>query len=98
MMIYFDIMPSLELLSDQEFGQLMRGILLYGLEGTEPDFRSHLHMEMVWKMIRPRLDKDRQHYEAIVNRRRYAAAVRWEREMEKEDAALQMDAPDAKGT
>ena len=74
-MLYFDIRPCLARLTMDEQGQLFRAILDYGEKGIEPDFRYGLGI--AWDFIKPRLERDRERYEEISEKRRRAARQRW---------------------
>ena len=74
-MIYFDIRKTVERLSDKNAGILLRAMLEYGEDGTEPQLPSQLYL--IWPMIRMRLDADDARYNQLHYKRRYAAHVRW---------------------
>ena len=74
-MIYFDIRACLGRLTMDERGQLFSAILDYGEEGIEPDFEYGLGI--VWELIKPRLERDRERYREICEKRRRAARRRW---------------------
>jgi len=79
-MLYFEIRPCLERLSMDQQGQLFRAILDYGEWGVEPDFQYMLGI--AWDFIKPRLDRDREHYEEVCEKRRQAILSRWENKQE----------------
>lgn len=81
-MIYFDVAPTLKLLSDKQAASLFRGILEYGQYGVVPELTGKA--QAVWPMLQNRLDRDAQKYEKTVLRRQYSAYVRWERESGRE--------------
>lgn len=56
-MLYFDNFKILDMLSDMEAGILFRGIMEYAEHGVLPEFEER-GLEMVWYMIRPRIDHD----------------------------------------
>lgn len=74
-MLYFEIRPCLERLTMDEQGRLFNAILDYGEEGIEPNFDYMLGI--AWDFIKPRLDRDREHYEEICEKRRQAIQSRW---------------------
>jgi len=74
-MLYFEIRPCLERLSMDQQGQLFRAILDYGEWGVEPDFQYMLGI--AWDFIKPRLDRDKEHYEERVRQCEEAARKRW---------------------
>ena len=77
-MLYFDIRPCLARLTMDEQGQLFNAILNYGEDGIEPDFDYMLGI--AWDFIKPRLERDRERYEEVCEKRRQAAQARWEQE------------------
>lgn len=74
-MIYFEIKDTVERLSDKNAGILLRAILEYGANGTEPELPNQLYL--IWPLIRMRLDNDDARYHQLHYKRRYAAHVRW---------------------
>lgn len=89
-MLYFDIRPSLNRLSDGEKGRLFEAILDYGQHGVLPDFDGVLGI--AWDFIQPKLDRDRERYEEIAQKRADAARVRWEKEPDHANACFAMQA------
>ena len=82
-MFYFDIRPSLARLTMEEQGRLFRAILDYGEEGIEPNFQYGLGI--VWDFVKPRLDRDKERYQEISEKRRRAACRRWGWDVDEED-------------
>ena len=75
-MLYFEIRPCLARLTLDQQGQLFNAILDYGELGIEPNFDYMLGV--AWDFIKPRLDRDREHYEDVCEKRRQAILNRWE--------------------
>lgn len=73
-MIYFDTAPALELMKDAERGKMFSAILEYGQYGTQPKFTGNL--EIVWAMIKPRIDADNGRYIIAKQKNRYATYIR----------------------
>lgn len=73
-MIYFDILGPLRVLSDEEKGQLFLAMLEYGQYGTAPQFEGML--ALAWGFVKPKLDKDEEEYKMSVLRRKYATFCR----------------------
>lgn len=77
-MIYFEIIPVLSEMTDQQVGQFFRAALLYARDGVKPEFTDSA-LRMVWPMVQARLDADGERYTAVstVNsaKRRYAGYV-----------------------
>ncbi len=74
-MLYFELRPCLKRLSDGEKGRLLAASLDYGEEGTEPTLEGMA--ALAWDFIRPRIDRDADHYREICERNRLAAGKRW---------------------
>ncbi len=86
-MIYFDIRPTIERLSDRDAGLLFRAILAYSQDGTVPDLPNRL--ALVWPLVQMRLDADTKQYEKKVVKRRYAAYVRWAKRHEEQPMSFE---------
>ena len=76
-MFYFDLRPCLERFTLEEQGALFQAILDYGELGLAPGFTGALGV--AWDFIRPRLDRDRERYAEISEKRTQAVRSRWER-------------------
>ena len=59
----------LEGLTHQQAGQAIVSILTYGATGAVPDFTDPT-LQMVWRLVQPRLDRDRERYRQKVERSR----------------------------
>lgn len=81
--IYFDLLEDLADFSDEEAGQLLRALLLYGTTGEVPCF-SDRGMKAVWRKIQAWADRDSQKYDRAVLQRRYAVYCRKMRQEEQE--------------
>lgn len=75
-LIYFDVVGCLELLTDEECGALMKGMLRYAMTGTEPALEGSA-LAMAWCILKPRVDADRAAYERKVEKAQAAALARW---------------------
>ncbi len=73
-MVYFDIMEPLAVLSDAERGRFFTAMLDYGRSGEAPAFDGML--ALAWGFVKPKIDKDAQEYERIVEKRKYAVSCR----------------------
>ena len=73
-MLYFDILEPIRVLSDEEKGKLLVAMLEYGKEGIVPDFSGML--ALAWGFVRPKIDKDEEEYNLSVLRRQYATVCR----------------------
>jgi hypothetical protein len=73
-MLYFDILEPIRVLSDDDKGRLLVAILEYGKEGAVPQFDGML--ALAWGFVRPKIDRDLEEYERTVLRRQYATFCR----------------------
>lgn len=70
-MIYFDILEPVRMLSDADKGRLLVAMLEYGRDGTLPELDGALGI--VWSFVHPMIDKDGQRYDDMKLQREYAA-------------------------
>lgn len=89
-MLYFDVMDGLRMLSDEQAGRMLFAIMAYGKDGTEPDFRDDPYLALVWSFIQPKVDRDDEAYREKREQNRRAAQIRWQRERENADACTPM--------
>ena len=95
--MYFDMRPVVEKLSDHEAKELLLAILDYGENGVMPEFRSAT-LECCWPLLASRMDADRERYRQRVESNRRAARARWaahlaeDMETETECTGMQTDA------
>ena len=73
-MIYFDMLGPIRVLSDEDKGRLFLAMLEYGQDGTVPQFDGML--ALAWGFIKPKIDKDEEEYNMSVLRRQYATVCR----------------------
>lgn len=96
-LMYFDMKPVLERLSDHEARELLLAILDYGENGVEPEFRSAT-LACFWPLLASRMDADMERYQQRVESNRRAARARWaahmteDMETEEECPCMQTDA------
>lgn len=74
-MLYFDILPALEMMSSQERGDFFLYILNYAQNHTETELKSEIS-KGVWAMMKGRIDYDDARYKEICRKRSYAAYVK----------------------
>ena len=77
-MIYFDMLETVNRLSDQNAGRLFRAILQYGMTQQVPELPEKLFL--IWPLVQMRLDNDDERYYRVARKRRYAIYVRWANE------------------
>lgn len=73
-MLYFDILEPIKVLSDADKGRLLVAMLEYGQSGIVPTFDGML--ALAWGFVRPKIDKDEEEYNMSVLRRQYATVCR----------------------
>lgn len=70
-MIYFDILEPIRMLSDEDKGRLLVAMLEYGRDGVKPELDGALGI--VWSFVQPKIDRDEENYDASKLQRQYAA-------------------------
>lgn len=85
-MLWFDLRPCLKRLSLEEKGLLFECILDYAEYGAVPELEGMTGV--AWDFIQPRIDRDAERYEEVVENKRRAARKRWD----KQEESLQDDA------
>ena len=74
--IYGDTREVVKRLSDEEAGQLLKGMFDYFVDGKEPKFKGVL--EFVFIPIKQQMDRDADKYEAKCEKMRENAQKRWQ--------------------
>lgn len=82
-MIYFDVIPAIELLSSSDSGDLLKAILHYAKDGIDPVIPERL--QIAWSFIKPLIDRDNERYEGMAQQNRYKA---YKRECKRTDTEL----------
>ena len=67
-LIYHEYKEHLELLSDAELGQFLRGVMAYEITGEVPKFKGML--QMAFSFVKGNLDRDRVKYEETCDKNR----------------------------
>ena len=96
-MIYFDdIQPMLDVLDNEDIGELFLAITEYARSGNEAVTDDPL-LKAFFHILKPRIDADREHYDQIREARRQNAEKRWNgrEEQPEECICMQTDASDA---
>lgn len=70
-MLYFDFLEPIMVLSDEEKGRLLMAMLEYGKDGILPEFTGML--ALAWGFVKPKIDRDEESYENSKAQRKYAA-------------------------
>ena len=76
-MIYFELLPVLYHLSNEEKGLLFQAIMQYGQNLQEDPLPDRL--TVLWPLVKARIDCDSLRYDKVVIKKKYAAHVRWAR-------------------
>lgn len=74
-MVYFDLIDSLQDYTDAEAGLLFRAMLEYGKTGAIPEF-SDRGMKTLWRSIQQKIDRDGGKYRDRCDSGAYAVYVR----------------------
>lgn len=83
-MLYFKTVEALADLDDRQFGRLVRSMLDFGRDGTEPALEGSAAAK--WPFLRDLLDQDDERYRRTVERRAAAGRQRSSRENVRESA------------
>lgn len=73
-MLYFDLLGPIKVLSDADKGRLFIAILEYGQSGKVPAFDGIL--ALAWGFVKPKIDKDSEEYNRTILKRQYATFCR----------------------
>ena len=76
--LYHDYWNWFRLLTDEELGKLIRAIFYYEREQTEP-YDLNEKTIIAFYMVKDTLDRDRAKYEAVCNRNKENARIRWQK-------------------
>ena len=63
-LIYFEIAPVLQELTDAQAGALLKSMIEYAQNGVEPQF-NEAEIRVAWSFIKPRIDRDEERYNEI---------------------------------
>ena len=73
-LLYREVHVCIQHLTDEDAGRLVRALFEYAFEGLAPQLPAHL--SLVWALLQPALDRDRERYEERVRKAAYAADSR----------------------
>ncbi len=71
-MVYFEMLYTLEHLDDEEAGKLFKAALRYGSTGEVPEFEGNRVLEIAWQNMRAAIDRDGDRYEGKKQHSRYS--------------------------
>ena len=93
-LVYGDIQEVVKRLSDEEAGQLLKGMLGYFVDGKDPKFSGVL--EFVFIPIKQQMDRDKEKYDAKCEKNRKNIKEYWERTKENERIQTNTNATNTK--
>ena len=76
-LIYFDLKPCLQRLTNEQRGVLFTAILDYAESGVLPELGDGVAVGVAWDFIKPRIDRDDEAYTTRIEQARAAANKRW---------------------
>ena len=68
--LYYDYRQHFNLLPDDQLGKLLRAVMDFEENGTEPDFHEFPALQMCFSFLRANLARDREEYERSCNAKR----------------------------
>lgn len=74
--LYYDLLSQLEDFSDEQFGKIIRAIIRYDKDEIIPVFADKT-LEIVFKMLKPILDHNKEQYRAKCQQNRVNVQKRW---------------------
>ena len=77
-MLFYDALEDYQLLTDEQFGKLIRAALLFAQKGTEPTFDGP--EAYLWPGLRNRLIRDKESYEEKCRQNAENVRKRWSKE------------------
>lgn len=74
--VYYDMIPAIEDLNDEQLGRLLRAMLRYGHEGVLPNFIDDPLLNLMWKVVQPRIDANACSYQVKAGNALYSTYCR----------------------
>lgn len=71
---YFDLMDALEKLTPEQRGEIFWSGMCYARDSVKPNFNNQV-TDLVWSMVKPRIDQDGEAYRLKNLKTRYAGYV-----------------------
>ncbi len=81
--VYFDLLPSLERMTAEQQGELFIAMLRYAKYGEVPEFTTE-RQQIIWEMTQPRLDADALRWDEKILQTKYAGYSSAERRQGRE--------------
>ena len=80
--LYHEMYDSIEEVSDEIAGKVLKSIFLYSMNGEQPDFKKGTVESLLFKQIKNTIDINNAKYEETCERNRKHAEKRWGKEKE----------------
>ena len=90
-LLYAEAAPQIDLLSDEEAGQLFKALFHYVADGEELVTNNRV-LAMTFTVFKAQIDRGATKYEEVCQKRREAANKKWEMYRANESNSMQMDA------
>lgn len=90
-LLYAEAAPQIDLLSDEEAGQLFKALFHYVADGEELVTNNRV-LAMTFAVFKAQIDRGATKYEEVCQKRREAANKKWEMYRANESNSMQMDA------
>ena len=82
--LHFDMMPTVDLLSNAELVKVIKAVYHYNVNGELPEKLS-TSSSILFQQIKAQHDRDRQHYEEVSQKRAQAAQAKKEKAAQDEE-------------
>lgn len=86
-LMYYDILDQLEGFTDEEFGKIVKALIIYDRDGTLPDFDRSLMI--AFNCIKPSIDRNKEEYNAKCEQNRANIQKRWNKDNTNEYDGIQ---------
>lgn len=74
MILYYDLLEQLEDFTNAQFGETIRAVIQYDIDGSVPQFTDPI-VSVAFKVLKPMLDRNKEHYEEVCAKRREAGSM-----------------------
>ncbi len=79
LLVHYDYKEQFSLLSNAEFGSLIRSAIDYERDGVIPEF-SEKHLSLAFSVIKENIDRNMERYQKRCEQNRQNIQKRWEKE------------------
>ena len=90
LILHFDLLPALELLSNAEAGKFLKAVMRYNVHGELPE-KLGTTSSILFQQIKAQHDRDQKRYDEISAKRSQAAQAKKERSREDEELLAMRD-------